>query len=113
MSSKAVLRFSWEPNAFWNDCHILDTNRPSRSDIIEIGTPCRATISLRYISASFLVLSFSLIGRKCADFVSRSTITQIISWPFEVRGNLVMKSIEICSHFHTGISGCWSNPEGF
>ncbi|MFS7913478.1 hypothetical protein Hanom_Chr02g00142251 [Helianthus anomalus] len=59
------------------------------------------------------VLSFSRIGRKCADFVNRSTITHIISCPLGVLGNFVMKSIETCSHFHKGISGCCSRPDGF
>ncbi|KAJ0437845.1 hypothetical protein HanHA300_Chr16g0606951 [Helianthus annuus] len=81
--------------------------------MIKRGTPCRATISLMYISASLLVLSFSLIGKKCAYFVKLSTITQIVSWPLGVVGNFIMKSIEICSHFHLGISGCCSRPEGF
>ncbi|MFS7962905.1 hypothetical protein Hanom_Chr08g00731971 [Helianthus anomalus] len=93
----AVLRFNCEPKASWKDCHILDTNRPSLSEMIERGTPCRATISLK----------------KCADFVRRSTITQIISWPLGVLGSFVTKSIEICSHFHLGISGCCRSPEGF
>ncbi|MFS7952557.1 hypothetical protein Hanom_Chr07g00608301 [Helianthus anomalus] len=63
--------------------------------------------------ANLLVLSFSRIGKKCADFVNRSTITQIVSWPLGVLGNFVIKSMEIYSHFHLGISGCCRSPEGF
>ncbi|MFS7978410.1 hypothetical protein Hanom_Chr10g00915161 [Helianthus anomalus] len=51
--------------------------------------------------------------KKCADFVNRSTIAQIVSWPLGVLGNFVIKSMEICSHFHLGISGCCRSPEGF
>ena len=46
-------------------------------------------------------------GKKWADFVRRSTITQIESYPFEVLGSPTMKSILISSHFHEGIfRGC-------
>ncbi|MFS7978393.1 hypothetical protein Hanom_Chr10g00914981 [Helianthus anomalus] len=81
--------------------------------MIEVGTPCLETTSLRYISAKVENLSVSLIAKKCADFVSRSTITQIVSFPRWDLGRPVTKSMEICSHFHCGISGCWSRPEGF
>ncbi|MFS7981235.1 hypothetical protein Hanom_Chr10g00948551 [Helianthus anomalus] len=53
------------------------------------------------------------MGKKCADLVSLSTITQIVSFPFCVLGNLVMKSIVTISHFQVGISGCCSKPDGF
>src|SRR6185312_3550668 len=46
-------------------------------------------------------------ARKWADFVRRSTITQIESYPFKVLGSPTMKSILIASHFHDGIlRGC-------
>jgi len=54
-----------------------------------------------------------LIGMKCADFVSLSTITQIASCPFEVFGKLVTKSMDILSHFHSGTSKGVNNPAGF
>ncbi|KAJ0940323.1 hypothetical protein HanRHA438_Chr02g0082071 [Helianthus annuus] len=53
------------------------------------------------------------MGRKCADLVNLSTITYIVSFPFLVFGNLVMKSIVTISHFHSGSSGCCSKPDGF
>ena len=49
---------------------------------------------------------------KCADFVYRSTITHIASWPFFVLGRPTMKSIVIWSHFHSGISSGCSSPPG-
>ena len=46
-------------------------------------------------------------GRKWADFVRRSTITQIESYPLEVLGKPTMKSILMSSHFQDGIlKGC-------
>ena len=42
-------------------------------------------------------------GKKWADFVRRSTITQIESYPFDVLGSPTMKLILISSHFHDGI----------
>ena len=44
------------------------------------------------------------IAKKWALLVSRSTITQILSWPLKVRGKWVRKSIAMLSHFHTGMS---------
>ena len=43
-------------------------------------------------------------ARKCADFVSRSTITHTASCPCGVRGKWVTKSIVTCSHFHSATS---------
>ncbi|KAJ0512047.1 hypothetical protein HanIR_Chr11g0558861 [Helianthus annuus] len=53
------------------------------------------------------------MGKKWADLVSLSTITHIVSFPFLVLGNLVIKSIVTHSHFHSGSSGCCSKPDGF
>src|ERR1043165_8186635 len=100
------------PRASFRHSQNLEVKRLSRSEMIETGTPCLDTTSLMYKRVSFSNLSVSRIGRKCADFVNRSTITQIMSWPLVVLGNLVMKSIVILSHLHSGISGCWSKPDG-
>jgi hypothetical protein len=41
------------------------------------------------------------------DFVKRSTMTNIELYPREVRGKPTMKSIQIFSHFHSGmLKGC-------
>ncbi|KAJ0847136.1 hypothetical protein HanRHA438_Chr15g0732741 [Helianthus annuus] len=58
------------------------------------------------MSAKVENLSVSLIAKKWADFVSRSTITQIVSFPRWDLGRPVTKSMEISSHFHYGILGC-------
>src|ERR1043165_4422261 len=104
---------NWVPRALCKDFQKLEANRGSRSEIIETGTPCRETTSLRYNRARRSRPSVSLIARKCADFVNRSTITQIMSQPLGDFGSLVTKSIVICSHFHSGISGCCRRPDGF
>ncbi|MFS7967565.1 hypothetical protein Hanom_Chr09g00787171 [Helianthus anomalus] len=70
-----------EPKDLCIACQSSDVNRASRSEIIDVGTPCLETISLRYTSARVENLSVSFIGRKCADLVSRSTITHIVSFP--------------------------------
>ncbi|GJS41845.1 hypothetical protein Tco_0566888 [Tanacetum coccineum] len=81
--------------------------------MIDIGTPCRETISLMYNLVRVSILSVSQVGMKCADLVRRSTMTQIVSCPFDVKGSFVKKSIVILSHFHIGISGCTiSIPSG-
>ncbi|MFS8024695.1 hypothetical protein Hanom_Chr16g01466411 [Helianthus anomalus] len=102
-----------EPNDLCIACHNSEVNRASRSEMMEVGTPCLETTSLRYTSARVENLSVSLIARKCADFVSRSTITHIVSFPRWDLGRPVTKSMEISSHFHCGILGCWSRPAGF
>nr|GFA93063.1 hypothetical protein [Tanacetum cinerariifolium] len=52
------------PKAFWNDLQKFDVNLPSRSQMIETGIPCLATILFRYNLANLSNGSFSLIGKK-------------------------------------------------
>lgn len=52
------------------------------------------------------------MAKKWEDLVNRSIITQMASYPQRVLGNLVMKSIMMCSHFHFGIGNGWSSPPG-
>nr|GEW76359.1 putative reverse transcriptase domain-containing protein [Tanacetum cinerariifolium] len=91
----------------------LDVNLGSRSQMIETGIPCLVTTSFRYNLANLSIGSVSLIGKKCADLVSRSTTTHMVSFPLCTFGSLVTKSMVILSHFHWGISGCTSKPDGF
>ncbi|KAJ0941373.1 hypothetical protein HanRHA438_Chr02g0093811 [Helianthus annuus] len=53
------------------------------------------------------------MGKKWALFVSRSTITHIVSCPLFILGSLVTRSIVISSHFHIGISKGCKSPYGF
>ena len=108
-----MLMSSLVPRDFCSDCQNREVNLLSLSEIMDIGTPCSHTISQMYVRASFSILSVSFMGRKCADFVNLSTITQMVSSPPAVLGNLVMKSMVIRSHFYSGISSCCSNPDGF
>ena len=101
------------PKAFCSDCQNLEVNLLSRFEIMDMGTPCSRTISLRYVLVNFSNLSVSLIGRKCADLVNLSTITQMVSSPLAVLGNFVMKSMVIRSHFHSGILVVVINPKAF
>ena len=55
----------------------------------------------------------SVDPNKREDLVILSTITQMESCCLRVRGNPVMKSILITSHFQVGISIYWVIPPGF
>ncbi|MFS7906109.1 hypothetical protein Hanom_Chr01g00055451 [Helianthus anomalus] len=70
-----------EPKDLCIACHISEVKRASRSEIMDVGTPCFETTSFKYISAKVENLSVSLIARKCADLVNRSIITQMASFP--------------------------------
>jgi hypothetical protein len=52
------------------------------------------------------------IGMKCADLVSQSTTNRIASLPRGVWGKPTVKSVVICSHFHSGISRGFNKPIG-
>ena len=81
----------------------LDVNLGSLSETNDIGTLCNLTISSTYNWANLSNESSLLTGRKCADFVSLSTITHMASCCLQVLGSPITKSIVILSHFHTGI----------
>jgi hypothetical protein len=42
-------------------------------------------------------------GIKLAELVKRSTMTHIELYPYEVRGKSTMKSMQMFSHFHSGM----------
>lgn len=85
----------------------LGLNLISLSDIILYKIPCRLTILSIYNSANLCKGWMILIDKKWVDLVSLSIITQIESHSFVVFGKLVTKSMEIISHFHSGIlNGC-------
>jgi len=83
---------------------------------MSFGIPCRRTTSLTYNCVSFSIFQVSWIGIKWAYLISLSTITQM-TFLLEIdRGNPMMRSIEIESHFYVGISNnlssstsCWSS----
>ena len=110
---KAMLRFNSVPIADWNHPQNLEASLVSRSDTIERGTPCNCTIFLMYSSANCSTLKVAFIANKCADLVSRSTITQKGLDNLRVRGVRIMKSIVMCSHFQTGMGKACKKPSGF
>ena len=82
----------------------------SQSDNIETNTPCNWKISRMYNLQNSSRVKVISIAKKCADFVSRSTITRTASCPHDVRGKRVTKSILMSSHFHSTTFNDWSNP---
>jgi hypothetical protein len=54
-------------------------------------------------SAYCPTLCVMAMGMKWADLVMRSMMTHIELYPREVRGKLTMKSIQMLSHFHSGM----------
>jgi len=107
----AELLLNCVPNVACNDCQNREVNLGSRSNTMLSSTPCNLTTSRTYNSANLSIDHFWFIGRKCAHFVSLSTITQTESWPLVDRRRCVTKSIEILSHFHWGTSsGCRVPP---
>ena len=100
---KILLNDNWLPKASWKLLQKWDVKTEPRSDTIVSRTPCNLIISwmkiLAYISAVWVILT----GKKCADLVNLSTITQIESFPSFDLGNPIMKSMEISAHFHSGM----------
>jgi hypothetical protein len=52
------------------------------------------------------------MGMKWADLVKRSTMTHIELYPCEVRGKPIMKSMQMFSHFHSGMLKSCRFPVG-
>jgi hypothetical protein len=59
-----------------------------------------------------IALQVDLTGIKWADLLNLSTTTMMASFYLVEVGNLVMKSMEIVSHFHSGIVRGCNNPAG-
>jgi hypothetical protein len=53
----------------------------------------------KYNLAYYVAVYHASTGRKWADFVRRSTVTQIEPYPLVVRGKPVIKSMVISFHF--------------
>ena len=100
---KAMLKCNLVPNASCKFFQKCDVKRGSRSDTIDIGTPCNLTISEIYKDANLSKESICCIGKKCADLVSQSTITHTALCFWNIHGNSITKSIIILSYFHSSI----------
>ena len=92
------------PIAFWKLFQKCAVNLVSLSDTMDTGTPCSLTISRMYNRQNLSKAKVIRTARKCADFVSRSTITHTVSCFCCVRGKWITKSIVTCSHFHSATS---------
>ena len=79
-----MLKCNRVPMASYKLDQNLDVNMGSRSEIIDIGTPCNLTISSTYNWANLFNESSLLTGRKCVDIVSLSTITHMASCCLQV-----------------------------
>ena len=108
-----MLIVSYVPIAFWKLFQMCAINMGSLSDTIETSTPCNQTISQIYNRQNSSSMKVIRTSRKCADLVSRSTITHTASCLRCVYGKWVIKSIVTCSHLHSTTSKSWSNPAGF
>ena len=86
-------------------CH----NLGSLSDMIETSTPCNRRISQIYNQQNSSSVKVICTARKCADLMSRSTITHTTSCLCCVRGKFVTKAIVTCSNFHSATSKGWSS----
>ena len=78
---------------------------------IFFGTPCNLTISLMNTCATSLAEYVVFTGIKWDTLLNLSTTTIIESCYFTILERLVMKPMEITSHFHSGIAiGCNKPP---
>ena len=93
----------------------LDTNCEPRSDITFRGRPCSLNTCSLYKLATPCDVMVVLQGRKYAFFENRSTITRIVSFPFDVTSGPIRSTL-IMAHGSEGISfgcngaarGCWN-----
>ena len=79
---------------------------------MSLGVPCNHIISLTYDYANLSIHQVSCMGWKWANLVSLSTMTKIAFFLEAERGNPMMKSIEIESHFQVGTSSSPNCPTG-
>jgi len=101
------------PMTVWNMCQDFEMNLLSLSDIMISGIPCNLTISLMYRLDSYYEVWVVLRAKKWVVLVRPSITTQIASCCLIVLDRPIMKSIVICSHFHTSIGRGCNKPPGF
>jgi hypothetical protein len=89
------------------DFQKLEVNFVSLSDTISLGIPCSLNISFMNMLAISIALQVDLTEIKWVDLLNLSTTTMMASFCLVDVGNPVMKSMEMVSHFHSGIvRGC-------
>src|SRR5664279_4412681 len=85
-------------------------NFTSRSETIDLGTPCRRTISLKNKVAMCEASSVLLHGMKCAILENLSTTTKIESLFVLVHGNPNTKYILMSLHGACGVGKGMKRP---
>jgi hypothetical protein len=95
-----------------NDFQKLEVSFVSLLDMISFGIPCSLNISFMNMLAMYISLQVDLTGIKRADLLNLSTTTMMASFYLVDVGNPVMKSMEMVSHFHSGIGRGCNNPVG-
>ena len=100
-------------HSLWKLFQKCAANLDSLFDTVDTATPCSWTISRMYNRQNLSKAKVIRTARKCADFVSRSTITHTTSCFYCVHGKWVTKSIVTCSHFHSATSNGCSSPACF
>ena len=110
MDDKRYYTEVWYPTKHAIVSKKLETNCVPLSDTMVFGTPCKLMIRAKYILAYWIVGYILLTGRKCADLISRSTITHIESKPFDVLDRPMIKSILISSNFQARIGNGYNSP---
>ena len=107
-SAEVQLRTKYANNPYQK----LELNLTSLSETIVLGNPCNLKISFMKMFAMSSVLCIDFTGIKCASFINFSTTTMIESCCLQVIDNLVMKSMEITSHLHSGTGKGCNKPAG-
>jgi hypothetical protein len=95
-----------------SDFQKLEVNFVSLSDMISFVIPCSLNISFMNTWAISISLQVDLIGMKWADLLNLSITTIMASFCLVDVGNPVMKSMEMVSHFHSGMGKGCNNPVG-
>ena len=93
------------------ECNSRNTHppSPSRSETMDLLSPCKRKTLRMYISAVSLAFAVVFVGTKCACFVRRSMNVRIALLPDSVTGKPVIKSIEISSQ---GLDGTGRHCKG-
>ena len=100
-----VLNFSFVPKSANIPFQKLEVN--SLSEIFALGNLCNLKISFMKFFVMALALYVDLTDVKFYAFVNLSTTTMMESCCLIVIGNPVIESMEMTSHFHSGIGkGC-------
>lgn len=110
---KVMLKFNFILKACWILGQRWELKLGSWLDTINLGTPCNMitvfTYNLANLSNGFIVF----MDRKKSRLRSQSSTTHIKSLPLFPLWNLIIKSIIISSHFHSGIKMDCKGPTGF